>query len=84
MQGGADTAVPAAVAAVVEQAAGAHLYLWVLEQNVAAQRFYRSRGGTHAGTVPVGGDPRRLNGSPNKHRIVWRDLNKAGTQAQMS
>lgn len=73
--GGVGTALhTAAVAAVVEQAAGAHLYLWVLEQNVAAQRFYRSRGGIHAGTVPVGGDPRRLSRSPNKHRMVWRQL----------
>ncbi|MEV4514807.1 GNAT family N-acetyltransferase [Dactylosporangium sp. NPDC049525] len=73
--GGVGTALhTAAVGAVLRQATSPHLYLWVLEQNTAAQRFYRSRGGVHAGTVPVGGDPRRLHGSPNKFRMVWRPV----------
>lgn len=61
----------AAVAAVLRSAGMPRMYLWVLEQNTAAQRFYAARGGRHVETVPVGGDPARLNGAPNKQRIVW-------------
>jgi ribosomal protein S18 acetylase RimI-like enzyme len=71
--GGVGTALhAAAVDAVLAGAAGRDLHLWVLEQNAAAQRFYRARGGVHAETVPVGGDAGRLNGAPNKFRMVWR------------
>ncbi|MFF5225790.1 GNAT family N-acetyltransferase [Dactylosporangium sp. NPDC000521] len=66
----------AAAGAVREQAASPKLYLWVLEQNTAAQRFYAARGGVHAGTAVVasaGGVPARLRGAPRKHRIVWPD-----------
>jgi ribosomal protein S18 acetylase RimI-like enzyme len=64
----------AAVDAVLARAAQPRLYLWVLEQNVAAQRFYRSRGGVYVETVRVGGDPARLAGAPNKWRMVWERL----------
>lgn len=64
----------AAVTEVLRRAAMPRLYLWVLEQNVAAQRFYRARGGRCVETVPVGGDPARLAGTPNKLRMVWDRL----------
>ena len=53
---------------------GSGLYLWVLEQNVAAQGFYATRGGTRVekGNVPPpAGDPGRLNGQPQCFRYVW-------------
>ena len=52
------------------------LYLWVLEQNLAAQAFYRALGGVvvETGKVPdPGGVPGRLNGSPNCLRVAWPD-----------
>lgn len=63
--------------AVLERAANPCMYLWVLEQNARAQRFYRAVGGTYVekGTVPApGGVPGRLNGTPACLRFVWRDL----------
>lgn len=72
---GVGTALHAhAVDAVLAAAASPRLYLWVLEQNVAAQRFYRARGGVHVETVEVGGPAHRLNGAPRKQRIVWERL----------
>jgi hypothetical protein len=62
--------------AVVERATGRSLYLWVLEQNTAAQRFYRAMGGTSvekASVPPPGGVPARLNGSPSMLRFTWPD-----------
>lgn len=56
------------------------MYLWVLQQNVAAQGFYRACGGVSVDTAPVsppGGDPTRLNGSPLMLRIVWPDADQA-------
>jgi hypothetical protein len=50
--------------------------LWVLEQNTAAQQFYRALGGTcieKAMVSPPGGIPARLNGSPNEFRFTWPD-----------
>ncbi len=52
------------------------LYLWVLEQNTAAQAFYGTRGGrcTDRRLVPPpGGRADRLNGSPVGLRYVWND-----------
>jgi hypothetical protein len=52
------------------------MYLWVLEQNTAAQQFYRALGGTCVEVAPVpppGGVPARLNGFPKGLRIAWSD-----------
>ena len=70
-----------AATAVTERAAGTGMYVWVLEQNVAAQRFYRAYGADRGQAVPVtppGGDPSRLNGSPRKLRMIWPDAARLG------
>ena len=64
-----------AAAAVVARGSGG-MYLWVLEQNTAAQAFYEDRGGTCTGrrlVSPPGGVPGRLNGSPTALRYSWAD-----------
>jgi ribosomal protein S18 acetylase RimI-like enzyme len=61
---------------VVDATPGSGLYLWVLEQNTAAQAFYAARGGQCVETSfasPPGGDPARLNGRPRCLRIAWPD-----------
>ncbi len=66
-----------AAEAVAERATGDSLYLWVLEQNTAAQGFYRALGGStgeRATVPPPGGDPTQLNGSPSMLRITWPDV----------
>jgi ribosomal protein S18 acetylase RimI-like enzyme len=68
-----------AAEAVEQRAAGPAMYLWVLEQNTAAQGFYRANGGEAVETAPVpppGGDPARLNGNPACLRIAWADVAK--------
>jgi len=53
------------------------MYLWVLQQNTAAQQFYRSCGAACVETAmvsPPGGDPARLNGTPRKLRMAWLDV----------
>lgn len=76
--GGIGTALMARAAeAVAEHAARKAMYLWVLEQNTAAQGFYRAIGGTsvdHAPAPPPGGVPERLAGEPRMIRVVWPDL----------
>ncbi|HEX5266048.1 MAG TPA: GNAT family N-acetyltransferase [Acidimicrobiales bacterium] len=65
----------AAAAAVVGRGRGG-LYLWVLEQNVAAQAFYDARGGRPAdrrAVNPPGGVAGRLQGTPHGLRYVWSD-----------
>jgi len=65
-----------AAEAVAGRATCRSVYLWVLEQNTAAQQFYRAFGGTCVETAivsPPGGVPTRLNGSPNKLRFTWPD-----------
>ncbi len=65
-----------AARAVIEHATGDGMYLWVLEQNTAAQQFYLACGARHVETgavSPPGGDPSRLNGSPRKLRMAWLD-----------
>jgi ribosomal protein S18 acetylase RimI-like enzyme len=60
--------------AVAERGTG--LFLWVLEQNVHAQAFYRACGGRiveRAPALPPGGNPAWLNGSPIKLRCAWSD-----------
>ena len=62
--------------AVIEQRPSSGLFLWVLEQNVRAQRFYEARGGRRVdrGHVhPPSGDPSRLCGEVPKLRYAWPD-----------
>lgn len=63
------------LAAIARWALATHpdagLYLWVLADNVSAQRFYDRWGGSNAETKrfePPGG------GSVESYRYVWRDL----------
>lgn len=62
--------------ATTRHPSGNGMYLWVLEQNTAAQRFYQASGAICVETAPVpppGGDPARLNGTPHGLRMVWSD-----------
>jgi GNAT superfamily N-acetyltransferase len=66
-----------AARAVGDNARGDGMFLWVLEQNVAAQRFYLACGATATDVEPVpppGGDPGRLVGSPRCIRMVWSEV----------
>ncbi|HWG27765.1 GNAT family N-acetyltransferase [Actinospica sp.] len=66
-----------AAAAVAERAADRRMYLWVLEQNANAQRFYQAMGGACVEKTlvdPPGGVPDRLAGTPSKLRIAWADV----------
>ena len=66
----------AAAASVVARHEPTGLFLWVLEQNLAAQAFYDVLGGTpveSAAVQPLRGDPQTLVGSPRKLRYVWPD-----------
>lgn len=70
-----------AFGAVAERAAGKQVYLWVLEQNTAAQGFYQAMGGRcveKAAVDPPGGMPARLNGTPYKLRFAWPDASSPG------
>lgn len=63
--------------AITERRPGSGLYLWVLEQNVDAQAFYKARGGTCVGRRlidPPGGIGSRLTGSPAALRYAWPDM----------
>ena len=62
--------------AVIEQRPSSGLHLWVLEQNVRAQRFYEARGGSRVDrdhVHPPGGDPSRICGVVTKLRYAWPD-----------
>jgi ribosomal protein S18 acetylase RimI-like enzyme len=64
------------VQVLLERVSVGGLYLWVLEQNTAAQAFYEARGGIRVErrlAPPPGGDPDRLAGAPRRFRYVWRD-----------
>ncbi|WP_007508999.1 GNAT family N-acetyltransferase [Pseudofrankia saprophytica] len=66
-----------AARAVAGHGANNAMYLWVLQQNTAALRFYQALGATDEGTAPVsppGGDPARLQGAPRKLRMAWADV----------
>lgn len=66
----------AAAGAVTARPGEGGLYLWVLEQNAAAQAFYAARGGRcaeRATVTPPGGVAARLHGTPLKLRYVWDD-----------
>ena len=63
-------------AELLQRSSSQGLHLWVLEQNRAAQAFYEALGGTHVGTsptLPPGGDPTRLAGTPMRRRYAWPD-----------
>jgi ribosomal protein S18 acetylase RimI-like enzyme len=65
-----------AAEAAAEQAANPAVYLWVLEQNTAAQRFYQAMGGSFVEKTavdPPEGAPSRINGTPHKLRVAWPD-----------
>jgi GNAT superfamily N-acetyltransferase len=52
------------------------LYLWALEQNVRAQKFYEAQGGKRADTARVAAVDRAVDGpdgAPRCFRYVWRD-----------
>jgi GNAT superfamily N-acetyltransferase len=66
-----------AARSVLDDASGPGMYLWVLERNADAQRFYEAHGAVCGEKVlvsPPGGDPARLNGSPAKLRMAWADV----------
>ncbi len=72
-----------AAATVVAQACTRRLYLWVQEQNVAAQHFYRALGGVEVERTPLeppGGVPARLHGTPYKLRMAWPDASQLASQ----
>ncbi|WP_163505961.1 GNAT family N-acetyltransferase [Fodinicola acaciae] len=81
-----------AALAIRDQAAGDAMYLWVLRQNTSAQRFYRACGAAEvemAKAPAPGGDPTRLNGSPDRLRMAWPDAyvlidgpNRTGTPGE--
>jgi ribosomal protein S18 acetylase RimI-like enzyme len=61
-------------AALVEGHRVTGLYLWALEQNVAARAFYEAMGGSRGDRVavpPPGGVPGRLCGAPFGLRYSW-------------
>jgi ribosomal protein S18 acetylase RimI-like enzyme len=61
---------------VVTERPQSPLYLWVLKQNSAAQRFYEAIGGQcleETDVAPVDGVAGRLNGTPVGLRYVWPD-----------
>jgi ribosomal protein S18 acetylase RimI-like enzyme len=60
-----------AARAVIDARPGSALYLWVLEQNEAAQRFYERRGGERRDRQP--GGPYPGGASAYKLRYVWPD-----------
>jgi GNAT superfamily N-acetyltransferase len=60
--------------AVRDWSSSSGLYLWVLEQNSAAQAFYAAQGGVcveRDDVAPPGGDPARLTGHPIGLRYAW-------------
>ena len=61
----------AAQALLDEDPSSPRIYLWVLEQNTAAQAFYEARGGRRVGrgiVNPPGGGP-----TSTKFRYAWPD-----------
>ena len=65
------TLLSEAAQVLVEQRPSEALYLWVLEQNEAAQAFYASRGGTCVGSVLRGPFPG--GGRAIGYRYAWPD-----------
>jgi ribosomal protein S18 acetylase RimI-like enzyme len=66
---------------VVAEMPDSKLYLWVLEQNVRAQRFYEAQGGQRADSARVSAVDRvadHPDGAPRCFRYVWRDPSSVG------
>jgi ribosomal protein S18 acetylase RimI-like enzyme len=62
--------------AVLHERPGSGLYLWVLEQNTAAQGFYLARGGSLEDRAPAPSpldNPAYLAGQPYGIRVSWPD-----------
>ena len=61
---------------VIDRRPGSGIYLWVLELNEAAQKFYDARGGT-LGDIEIsaapGNDPRNLVEGTRRVRVTWSD-----------
>jgi ribosomal protein S18 acetylase RimI-like enzyme len=75
-QGIGSALMAGAAQAVADRATSRSMYLWVLQQNLAAQAFYAARGGRsveRALAEPPGGVPGRLSGHPVKLRYAWQD-----------
>jgi ribosomal protein S18 acetylase RimI-like enzyme len=67
--------------AVIERRPSSGLYLWVLEQNTAAQAFYQAQGGRRierqlAGPFPGGGQAYSF-------RYAWRDLSRLAARDRL-
>jgi ribosomal protein S18 acetylase RimI-like enzyme len=63
--------------ALVDLGHDSGLYLWVLEQNTAAQAFYSALGGSQVerASVPApGGNALNLTGMPRRYRYSWSRL----------
>jgi hypothetical protein len=61
---------------VIARRRGEGLYLWVLDQNTAAQAFYEAMGGIRGDSrvvEPPGGVASRLNGRVIAWRYSWPD-----------
>jgi GNAT superfamily N-acetyltransferase len=75
-QGAGSGLMALAARAALGWSPGAGLYLWVLEQNAAAQAFYAARGGACTGRAddePPAGDPANLVGRVVILRYAWPD-----------
>jgi ribosomal protein S18 acetylase RimI-like enzyme len=57
--------------AVLDRASGPAMYLWVLEQNTAAQAFYKARGGGPVERTPCRPAGIPMQGEPYKLRMAW-------------
>lgn len=74
--GGVGTVLMSAAASAVTERGAGGLYLWVLEQNTAAQAFYVARGGVCSDrrlVPPPGGVADRLSGAPVGLLYAWPD-----------
>ncbi|HTJ67106.1 MAG TPA: GNAT family N-acetyltransferase [Actinospica sp.] len=74
-----------AAAAVADRAKQRGMYLWVLDQNDRAQRFYAAMGGErveNALVKPPNGAADRLAGTPEKVRIAWADVSDPELRAE--
>lgn len=64
-----------AATAVIARARSSAMYLWVLEQNTAAQQFYQALGGAKVEKTSSAPPPAavRPGAAPQKFRISWPD-----------